>query len=84
MNSNKDCKLVKIYCYVCDKYGDPLQYSCRQFGNNSEPKDFYRDMSRRFGSGMLTPVKAVKGMPDILNKIRPGGQRPVFKGGLEG
>lgn len=38
MNSNKDHKLVKIYCYVCEKYGDSLQYLCQRFSNNSEPK----------------------------------------------
>jgi len=24
MNADKDYKLVKIYCYVCEKYGDSL------------------------------------------------------------
>lgn len=38
MNSNKDYKLVKIYCYVCEKHEDSLQYICQRFSNNSEPK----------------------------------------------
>lgn len=38
MNTNKDYKLVKIYCYVCEKYGDSLQYQCQRFSNNSKPK----------------------------------------------
>lgn len=31
--------------------------------------DFFRDMGQRFNSEMLTPVKAVKGMPDVLKKF---------------
>lgn len=38
MSSNKDYKLVKIYCYVHEKYEDSLQYLCQRFSNNSEPK----------------------------------------------
>lgn len=38
MNANKDYKLVKIYCYVCEKFGDSLQYQCQRFSNNSSPK----------------------------------------------
>ena len=38
-NSNdKDYKLVKIYDYVCEKFEGHLQYKCRRFSNNNEPK----------------------------------------------
>ncbi len=32
-------------------------------------RDFFRDMKENFNSEMLTPVKAVKGMPDVLRKF---------------
>jgi len=32
-------------------------------------RDFFIDMKDRFNSEMLTPVKAVKGMPDVLRKF---------------
>ena len=38
MDTNKYYKFVKIYCYVCEKFEDSLQYSCQRFSNNSEPK----------------------------------------------
>lgn len=38
MNVNKDYKLIKIYCYVCEKYEDSLQYQCQRFSNNRNPK----------------------------------------------
>ena len=44
MNYNKDYKLVKIYCHVCEKYGDSLQYLCQRFSNNSEPKLIDQDI----------------------------------------
>lgn len=37
-HNNKDYKLVKIYCYVCEKFKDEIQYSCERFSNNKEPK----------------------------------------------
>ena len=36
--NNKDYKLVKIYCYVCEKFEDGLRYRCERFSNNKEPK----------------------------------------------
>ena len=38
MDVNKDYKLVKIYCYVCEKYSDSLQWQCQRFSNNRSPK----------------------------------------------
>jgi|GEM_PF-3408381 len=32
-------------------------------------KSFFKDIKGNFNSEMLTPVKAVKGMPDILKKF---------------
>ena len=28
-------KLVKIYCYVCEKYEKDLKYLCQRFSNNN-------------------------------------------------
>jgi hypothetical protein len=36
--NNKDDKLVKIYCYVCEKFEEEIQYGCERFSNNKEPK----------------------------------------------
>lgn len=38
MNTNKDYKLVKIYCYVCEKFEESLQWECQRFSNNKGPK----------------------------------------------
>src|SRR5690606_22638392 len=35
---DKDYKLVKIYCYVCEKFEESLQWECRRFSNNKRPK----------------------------------------------
>jgi hypothetical protein len=32
-------------------------------------RGFFRDMSQKYGSEMLTPIKAVKGMPEVLKKF---------------
>ena len=37
-SNNKDYKLVKIYDYVCDKFEEHLQFECKRFSNNNEPK----------------------------------------------
>jgi hypothetical protein len=37
-HNNKDYKLVKIYCYVCEKFEDSLQFQCERFSNNKQPK----------------------------------------------
>ena len=29
---------MKIYCYVCEKFEESLQYRCERFSNNKEPK----------------------------------------------
>lgn len=31
-------KLVKIYCYVCERYEEELKYLCQRFSNNNNPK----------------------------------------------
>ncbi len=39
MNPNdKHSKLVKIYCYVCEKFEEGLWFECERFSNNKEPK----------------------------------------------
>ena len=37
-SNNKDYKLVKIYDYVCEKFGEHLEFECQRFSNNNEPK----------------------------------------------
>lgn len=41
-------------------------------------KDFFQNMVQKFGSEMLTLVKAVKGMPEVLKKNQSWHQRPLF------
>ena len=36
--NNKDYKLVKTYDYVCEKFGEYLEFECQRFSNNNEPK----------------------------------------------
>lgn len=38
MNTNKDYKLIKIYCYVCEKYDNCRRYQYERFSNNYKPK----------------------------------------------
>lgn len=38
MDANKDYKLVKIYCYVCESYENCLRFQCERFSNNKRPK----------------------------------------------
>lgn len=37
-HNNKEYKLVKIYCYVCEKFENGLQFQCERFRNNKQPK----------------------------------------------
>lgn len=34
---DKDCKLIAIYFYVCDKFEDELELCCQRFSNNDSP-----------------------------------------------
>lgn len=35
---DKECKLIEIFFYVCEKYEKELRFSCERFSNNNEPK----------------------------------------------
>jgi hypothetical protein len=37
ISKDKDDKLVRIYCFICDKY-DELKIYCERFSNNSNPE----------------------------------------------
>ena len=37
ISKDKDDKLVRIYCFICDKFEDELQFSCERFSNNNKP-----------------------------------------------
>ena len=37
ISKDKDDKLVRIYCFVCDKFEDELQFYCERFSNNNKP-----------------------------------------------
>lgn len=35
--NDKKYKLIQIYCHVCNKFENDLQYSCMRYSNNKEP-----------------------------------------------
>jgi hypothetical protein len=37
ISKDKDDKLVRIYCFICDKFEDELQFYCERFSNNNKP-----------------------------------------------
>ncbi len=37
ISKDKDDKLVKIYCFICDKF-EELQFYCERFSNNNKPE----------------------------------------------
>ena len=37
ISKDKDDKLVRIYCFVCDKFEDELQFYCERFTGNNKP-----------------------------------------------
>lgn len=37
ISKDKVNKLVRIYCFVCDKFEDELQFYCERFSNNNKP-----------------------------------------------
>ena len=37
ISKDKDDKLVRIYCFICDKF-EELQFYCERFSNNNNPE----------------------------------------------
>jgi len=37
ISKDKDDKLVKIYCFICDKF-EELEIYCERFSNNNKPE----------------------------------------------
>ncbi len=35
---NKECKLIEIYFYICEKFEKDLKYCCQRYSNNDKPE----------------------------------------------
>ena len=38
ITTNKECKLIEIYFYICEKFEKDLKYCCQRYSNNNEPE----------------------------------------------
>ena len=38
ISKDKECKLIKIYFYVCEKFEEELKFYCERFSNNNKPE----------------------------------------------